>query len=125
MTLLDTDDPRDHRLALGASGLLGDLNQAGVLEAADVHVAQPRRPTSAGSPTRPWRWPSPSRSGPSGAARSASTSPPSPTTLGARGSAGPSPVDWLAAMAASPLAGSPAVLRLLERPAAVPRPLLA
>jgi len=35
-----TDDPFDSRLALAAGGLLGDFNVAGVLEAADVHVAQ-------------------------------------------------------------------------------------
>src|SRR6478736_3204639 len=33
------DDPRDARLALGASGLLREFNEAGVLTAADVHVA--------------------------------------------------------------------------------------
>ena len=33
------DDPADRRLALGAGGLLRVFNQAGVLEAADVHVA--------------------------------------------------------------------------------------
>ena len=32
-------DPADRRLALGASGLLRTFNEAGVLEAADVHVA--------------------------------------------------------------------------------------
>ena len=42
MTIDDTapnDDPWDVRLALGALGLLRDFNQAGVLDAADVHVA--------------------------------------------------------------------------------------
>src|SRR5205807_1905511 len=33
-------DPCDTRLALGASGLLGEFNAAGVLSAADVHVAR-------------------------------------------------------------------------------------
>ncbi|MGI8524094.1 MAG: AAA family ATPase, partial [Nocardioides sp.] len=33
------DDPYAARLARGASGLLRDFNQAGVLDAADVHVA--------------------------------------------------------------------------------------
>jgi exodeoxyribonuclease V alpha subunit len=33
------DDPWDVRLALGATGLLREFNQAGVLDAADVHVA--------------------------------------------------------------------------------------
>ena len=40
MSLLETEDPRDHRLALGAEGLLRDFNEAGVIEAADVHVAR-------------------------------------------------------------------------------------
>ncbi|MFZ1175089.1 MAG: exodeoxyribonuclease V subunit alpha [Mycobacterium sp.] len=35
-----TDDLLDDRFALAADGLLRDFNQAGVLEAADVHVAQ-------------------------------------------------------------------------------------
>ena len=39
MTLTPLDDPRDRALALGAHGRLADLNRAGVLEAADVHVA--------------------------------------------------------------------------------------
>jgi exodeoxyribonuclease V alpha subunit len=34
-----SDDPRDARLALGATGLLRTFNEAGVLTAADVHVA--------------------------------------------------------------------------------------
>lgn len=38
--LWETDDPTDARLALGATGLLGVFNGAGVLTAADVHVAQ-------------------------------------------------------------------------------------
>ncbi|MCY7396822.1 MAG: exodeoxyribonuclease V subunit alpha [Nocardioides sp.] len=33
------DDPFDHRVVLGAEGLLAAFNVAGVLEAADVHVA--------------------------------------------------------------------------------------
>ena len=34
-----SDDPADARLALGATGLLREFNRAGVLTAADVHVA--------------------------------------------------------------------------------------
>jgi len=37
--LWETDDPHDARFALGADGLLADFNRAGVLTAADVHVA--------------------------------------------------------------------------------------
>jgi exodeoxyribonuclease V alpha subunit len=36
----ETDDPRDRRLALGVTGLLGRFNAAGVIEAADVHTAR-------------------------------------------------------------------------------------
>ena len=35
----ETDDPLDARLATGATGLLRTFNEAGVLTAADVHVA--------------------------------------------------------------------------------------
>ena len=35
----ETDDPYDARIAVGATGLLRDFNRAGVLTAADVHVA--------------------------------------------------------------------------------------
>jgi exodeoxyribonuclease V alpha subunit len=35
----ETDDPYDPRIATGATGLLGEFNRAGVLTAADVHVA--------------------------------------------------------------------------------------
>jgi exodeoxyribonuclease V alpha subunit len=37
--LFETDDVHDRRLAHGATGLLGVFNAAGLLEAADVHVA--------------------------------------------------------------------------------------
>ena len=42
MTLLtlELEDPHDPRLAHGAAGLLRTFNEAGVLDAADVHVAQ-------------------------------------------------------------------------------------
>ena len=36
----ETDDPRDRRLALGMTGLLGHFNAAGVIEAADAHTAR-------------------------------------------------------------------------------------
>ncbi|WP_082502608.1 exodeoxyribonuclease V subunit alpha [Nocardioides sp. Leaf307] len=38
--LFDVEDPHDPRLARGAAGLLRDFNLAGVLTAADVHVAE-------------------------------------------------------------------------------------
>jgi exodeoxyribonuclease V alpha subunit len=40
MSLAPAEDPRDHRYALAADGLLRTFNEAGVLEAADVHVAE-------------------------------------------------------------------------------------
>jgi exodeoxyribonuclease V alpha subunit len=39
VSVIELEDPLDRRLALGASGLLREFNEAGVLEAADVHVA--------------------------------------------------------------------------------------
>ncbi len=39
-TQVTIEDPFDARLALGATGLLRDFNVAGVIDAADVHVAQ-------------------------------------------------------------------------------------
>ena len=38
--LFETEDVHDRRLVRGLSGLLGAFNEAGLLEAADVHVAQ-------------------------------------------------------------------------------------
>lgn len=37
--LFETDDPQDRRLARSATGVLAELNEAGYLEVADVHVA--------------------------------------------------------------------------------------
>ena len=38
--LFETEDVHDRRMVRGLSGLLGAFNEAGLLEAADVHVAQ-------------------------------------------------------------------------------------
>jgi exodeoxyribonuclease V alpha subunit len=38
--IVDTEDPLSWRLAVGATGVLRVFNEAGVLESADVHVAQ-------------------------------------------------------------------------------------
>jgi exodeoxyribonuclease V alpha subunit len=38
--VFETDDPRDRRLALGLSGVLGRFNAGGVVEASDVHAAR-------------------------------------------------------------------------------------
>jgi exodeoxyribonuclease V alpha subunit len=40
MNITDIDDPLDWRIAVGADGSLRMFNEAGVLESADVHVAQ-------------------------------------------------------------------------------------
>ncbi len=40
MSVTDIDDPLDWRIAIGAGGWLRMFNEAGVLESADVHVAQ-------------------------------------------------------------------------------------
>jgi exodeoxyribonuclease V alpha subunit len=40
MSITDIDDPLDWRIAVGAGGSLRMFNEAGVLESADVHVAQ-------------------------------------------------------------------------------------
>jgi exodeoxyribonuclease V alpha subunit len=40
VSITEAEDPRDHRLALASGGLLRELNDAGVLDSADVHVAQ-------------------------------------------------------------------------------------
>jgi exodeoxyribonuclease V alpha subunit len=39
VSIAELEDPLDCRVALGGSGLLREFNEAGVLEAADVHVA--------------------------------------------------------------------------------------
>lgn len=53
MTLIPAyEDLRDHRVATAATGLLHDVNLAGVLESSDVHVAQ-RLGALSGEQTRP------------------------------------------------------------------------
>ncbi|GAA2140253.1 exodeoxyribonuclease V subunit alpha [Nocardioides koreensis] len=113
MSLLETEDPRDHRLALGAGGLLHEFNEAGVIEAADVHVA--RRVTELAGETdetvalavalavRAVR-------GGSVCVDLTSVAEDS----GLPELAWPATHAWLAALGASPLAGDPPVLRLLD-----------
>ena len=121
----EVDDRHDRRLALGATGLLRDFNQAGVLDAADVHVADaarrrwPARPTSRSR----WRWRSPC--GRCAAGRSASTSPTgrdrSATEVAAlAGARRPGAT----AVAASPLAARRRCCAV-DGATALPRPLLA
>ncbi|CUR55626.1 Exodeoxyribonuclease V alpha chain [metagenome] len=40
MSTVDLGDPLDHRMVVGATGLVAEFNAAGVIEAADVHVAR-------------------------------------------------------------------------------------
>jgi exodeoxyribonuclease V alpha subunit len=113
MTALEIEDPRDHRLALGADGLLRAFNEAGVVEAADVHVA--RRVTAlAEEPddtvalavalaVRAVRGGSVCVDLSAVAQDSGLEDLPWPETAA-----------WLAALRASPLSGTPAVLRLLD-----------
>ncbi|AKN18209.1 putative exonuclease V subunit alpha [Mycobacterium haemophilum DSM 44634] len=112
----DIEDPLDWRIALGASGLLRIFNEAGLLESADVHVAQ-RLTVLAGE-----------HGNSNGAVALA-------VALAARALRGgsvcvdlhtvatdsgipdlpwPDPTTWLAALRASPLLGEPPVLRLYD-----------
>ena len=113
MSLLEIEDPRDHRLALRAGGLLREFNEAGVVEAADVHVA--RRVSELAGETdetvalavalavRAVRGGSVCVDLTSVAEDSGLPDLPWPGTD-----------TWLAALAASPLTGTPTVLRLID-----------
>ena len=113
MSLLEIEDPRDHRLALQAGGLLREFNEAGVVEAADVHVA--RRVSELAGETdetvalavalavRAVRGGSVCVDLTSVAEDSGLPDLPWPGTD-----------TWLAALAASPLTGTPTVLRLID-----------
>ncbi len=113
MSILETDDPRDHRLALEAGGLLRTFNEAGVIEAADVHVARrvmvlaEEADESVGLAValavRAVRGGSVCVDLTTVAEESGLDELPWPATAA-----------WLSALAASPLTGTPAVLRLLE-----------
>ena len=113
MSLLEIEDPRDHRLALRAGGLLREFNEAGVVEAADVHVAR-RVSELAGESdetvalavalaVRAVRGGSVCVDLTSVAEDSGLPDLPWPGTD-----------TWLAALAASPLTGTPTVLRLID-----------
>jgi exodeoxyribonuclease V alpha subunit len=113
VSLLEIEDPRDHRLALQAGGLLREFNEAGVVEAADVHVAR-RVSELAGESdetvalavalaVRAVRGGSVCVDLTSVAEDSGLPDLPWPGTD-----------TWLAALAASPLTGTPTVLRLID-----------
>ena len=113
MTPLEIEDPHDHRLALGADGLLRDFNEAGVLDAADVHVARPAHRA------RP-------RADDRGRARGRARRPRRPRRLGLRRPGRrrrpeldadlpwPEPAAWLRRARRQPADRQPAVLRLLD-----------
>ncbi len=111
MTLLEYDDPQDHRLARGATGLLAEFNQAGALEAADVHVAS-RLTSLAGEHDEKVAL---AVAVAVRALRGGSVC--VDLTRIAEDGDGlpwPEPTAWIAAIQASPLASSPEVLRLLD-----------
>ena len=114
MSLLEHDDPRDHRLALGAAGLLREFNEAGVLEAADVHVAR-RVTTLAGEPdpTVALAVALAVRAVRGGSVCVDLTTVADDSLL--PDLSWPEPAAWFAALDASPLTGEPSVLRLLDR----------
>lgn len=108
---IDVADPADRRQAVSASGLLRAFNEAGVLEAADVHVAQ-RLTAMSGEPdesvslavalvVRALR-------GGSVCIDLRAIE----AQVGAPDLPWPPADEWLAALRASPLAGSPPVLRI-------------
>jgi exodeoxyribonuclease V alpha subunit len=112
MRLAEVEDPASWRLVAGSTGLLGVFNEAGVIEAADVHVAQrlttladERDETVALAVALAVR-----------AVRGGSVCVDLDTV--ARDSAEqlpwPEPAGWLAAVRASPLLGPPPVLRLYQ-----------
>ncbi|OBJ83693.1 exodeoxyribonuclease V subunit alpha [Mycobacterium asiaticum] len=108
---IDVADPADRRQAVSASGLLRAFNEAGVLESADVHVAQ-RLTAMSGEPdesvslavalvVRALR-------GGSVCIDLRAIE----AQVGAPDLPWPPADEWLAALRASPLAGSPPVLRI-------------
>jgi exodeoxyribonuclease V alpha subunit len=111
-----TIEAHDHRLAAGATGLLEAFNQAGVIEAADVQVAK-RLGVLAAEPdetvalavalaVRAVRGGS--------VCVDLATVAVDTVVEGGLELPWPEPTGWLAAVGASPLAGSPTVLRLLD-----------
>ncbi|MGZ4582828.1 MAG: exodeoxyribonuclease V subunit alpha [Mycobacterium sp.] len=103
----------DHRFAVSATGLLHDFNRAGVLEAADVHVAQ--RITTLGE--EPDETVALAVAFVVRALRGGSVCVDLSAVAaecGAPELPWPEPVSWLAAVRASRLTGEPPVLRLYE-----------
>ena len=113
MSLLEIEDPRDHRLALRAGGLLREFNEAGVVEAADVHVAR-RVSELAGESDETVAL------AVALAVRAVRGGSVCVDLTGVAEDSGlpdlpwPGTDTWLAALAASPLTGTPTVLRLID-----------
>jgi exodeoxyribonuclease V alpha subunit len=110
VSITDVEDPLDWRLSAGATGLLRVFNESGVLEAADVHVAtrltalaQETDETVALAVALVVR-----------ALRGGSVCVDLTTVAASLENdlPWPEPTQWLAAVRASPLLGSPPVLRL-------------
>jgi exodeoxyribonuclease V alpha subunit len=114
MTLIEFDDVHDHRLAHGATGLLRAFNEAGFLEAVDVHVAR-RLTELAGEVDESVAL---AVAVAVRAVRGGSVCVDLTAVAADTDHEGelpwPEPAAWVAAVAASPLAGQPAVLRLLD-----------
>lgn len=113
MTGTEIEDPLDRRIALGARGLLRTFNEAGVLESADIHVAERVTALAADDnddvalavalATR--------------AVRGGSVCVDLTTVAADSGVPElpwPNPGEWLASLRASPLLGEPSVLRLYD-----------
>ncbi|MDP7722425.1 exodeoxyribonuclease V subunit alpha [Mycobacterium sp. TY814] len=109
----ETIDPADRRLAVSATGLLRTFNEAGVLESADVHVAQRLTAMARESdPSVALALALVVRALRTGSVcvdlRSVQTQ------VGIADLPWPSAPEWLAAVQASPLAGQPPVLRVYD-----------
>jgi len=109
----ETIDPADRRLAVSATGLLRTFNEAGVLESADVHVAQRLTAMARESdPSVALALALVVRALRAGSVcvdlRSVQTQ------VGIADLPWPSAPQWLAAVQASPLAGQPPVLRVYD-----------
>ncbi len=114
MSVAERHDAQDHRLALGASGVLRDFNLAGVIDAADVHVAQrltelagetdPSVALAVALAVRAVR----------GGSVCVDLTTVAADSVDADGLPWPEPEAWLQAVASSALAGTPPVLRVYD-----------
>ncbi len=113
MSIADTEDPLDWRIAVGADGWLRMFNEAGVLESADVHVAQ--RITALANETR--EAVALALALATRALRGGSVCVDLTTVAAESGVPDlpwPDPETWLSALLGSPLCSDPPVLRLYD-----------